>query len=174
MGKEERGDKPETVTLSLRDLEAIVDARVKAAQTQVAPATPALADDDFEAQMRRMRKPGARIWYEECESPLTGARWRAKIMDTRSSPLGRVIDLEDYVYPVGYDVPVSQGGKCPDEQLKDSARHAFWLYWEFQRRDRAEFASGKLFSTYLRQSEADARREREKASLTAASSSETG
>lgn len=149
--------KDDKITISAEDLEKLIDAKIKASKQAEAPPE----EESFEDQLKRARgqnKPGAPVTYEECESPLTGSTFRAKIMASRSSPLGRVIDLEDYVCPPNAYIPVSQGGLCPDETIKDENRHSFWLYWEYRRRDVSEFASGKLFSTYLRKSEADARR----------------
>lgn len=170
MAKEDRADAPKTITLDLDALQALLDARV-----QVAVAADrekqAAKELDFEAQMRVIRgqnKPAPEPRYEECESTITGSDFTAKCLPSRTSPLGRVVDLENYKYPERAYVRVSDGGLLPDGDAADEQRAEFWRYWNLQRIDRIEFASGKLFSTHIRKSEVVARREREQAEALAA------
>jgi hypothetical protein len=174
MAKEENKpvESPRTITVDVDTLNELIDAKVRAG-IATAQATARVNADDFAQTMRKVRgqdQPPTPIRHEECESPLTGARFRAKIMASRSSPLGRVIDLEDYTWPDGVTVPQSQGGRMPDEFVSAieapdhpagaavKAKYDHWKYWEFIRVDMNEFASGKPFTRYLLKSEADKRR----------------
>lgn len=153
-------DEPKTVTLDLDTLNQLIDAKVK---TGVAEAQARQAADgiDFEKAMKLVRggdKPAAKVWSSDlCVSPLTGCTFKCKLMASRTSAQGRVIDLEEYTYPEGVDVPQSQGGKMPDGHLKaPPEKHAHWKYWEFMRRDLGEFV-GKPFTRYLLKTEHDKR-----------------
>jgi hypothetical protein len=154
-------ERPKTVTLGLDELNALIaaGARAAVAEAQAKGTVDAL---DFDKAMKLIRggdRPAAKIRHEDCVSPLTGASFRAKVVESKMTPLGRVIDLEDYTWPDGVDVPVSQGGLMPDAHLRAPAEtHAHWKYWEFMRRDLNEFASGKAFTRYLLKSEHERRK----------------
>ena len=168
-----KDEEKRTVTLDIDALNALIDAKVQARVAEAA-AKSTVDATDFERAMREVRgqdRPAAEIRYEDCESPLTGARFRAKIQASRKSALGIVIDITDgYTFPPGVEVPQSRGGIMPDEfvpavEAPDSesggallVKYNHWKYWEFVRRDMIEFAGGKPFVAYLRASEADRRR----------------
>jgi hypothetical protein len=154
-------ERAKTITLDTDALDELIRAKVSAGIAE-ARTKDVVEGDDFDRAMKTIRggdKPAAPIRYEDCISPLTGCSFRAKIMASRATPLGRVIDLEDYAWPAGIDVPVSQGGLMPDGHLSAPPEtHQHWKYWEFLRRDMAEFASGKGFTKYLLRSEAERRK----------------
>jgi hypothetical protein len=58
-----------------------------------------------------------------CKSPLTKATFVAKVVKSRTYPLGRVVELVDYRRPDKFDVQKVYGGLAPDgiEILKPNA-----------------------------------------------------
>ncbi len=161
MGKDD-AQAPKTITIDTATLNELIDAKVRAGIAE-AQAKGVAEGADFERAMGTIRggdKPAAKVWQSElCESPITGSRFNAKLMESRSTPLGRVVDLENYEFPAGIDVAQQDGGLMPDAHIASPPEvHAHWKYWEFVRRDLIEYASGKPFTRYILKSEADRRR----------------
>ncbi len=155
-----KDDEKKTVTLDVDALNELIQSKIREGLAE-ARAKDVVEGTDFDAAMRKIRGgdvPPANITYEECISPLTGARFRAKIMASRSSPLGRLVDIsEAYTLSEEYERPMSQGGKMPDSHTTaPKETHEFWKYWEFFRRDALEFV-GKPFTRYLLVSEHEKR-----------------
>lgn len=169
MAKHEEASSPvavpsPVVTLTAADLSALVQAAVagalaavprgmsiddvKAEMTRVM-ATP--ADEIMRRDIDKMRgkdRPPPREFLVPCRSPLTGASFNARCVASRTYPEGSVVEMLDYAYPVGIDVPKAQGGLYPypeDTMHADpafgnppgtkSAKYKVWLYDSFYRTD---------------------------------------
>lgn len=149
------------ITLDADALAALVASQVQA-QVAIERAKDAVKGADFAEQMKIVRGgdvPPAQIRYEDCVSPLTGAKFRAKIMASPGIPLGRVIDItEGYTLPPEYETPVSSGGKMPDDYIQNTQKRAHAAYWDFLVRDMREYASGKPFTRYILASEYEKRK----------------
>jgi hypothetical protein len=167
MGDKGGDEKPKMITMDADALAALVAAQV-AAQIALERAKDAVKGEDFAEQMKRVRggdgPPPATIRYEDCISPLTGARFRAKIMASPGIPLGRCIDItEGYTLPPEYEIPVSSGGKMPDDFIQNTQKREHARYWDFLVRDMREYASGKPFTRYILASEYEKRKALESA-----------
>ncbi len=51
------------------------------------------------------------------KSPETDATFTMLVVESRTFPAGRVVQLLDYKHPAGMFTPISEGGKCPDGSL---------------------------------------------------------
>jgi hypothetical protein len=166
MGDNKGDEKPKMITMDADALAALVAAQVSAA-IAIERAKDAVKGEDFTEQMKRVRGgdvPPAKIRYEDCISPLTGAKFRAKIMHSPGIPLGRVIDItEGYTLPEELGVPQSMGGKMPDDYIQNPQKRAHDEYWLYQVRDMREYAGGKPFTRYILASEYEKRKALESA-----------
>lgn len=165
----------ETLTVDAAALKALVEAQVEAKVQERLAAMNMLeaktADDRFKDTMDHMRGRNGEQHPEEehaCESPATGATFKARVIRSRSFPKGRVVELLEYTEPAGYDVHTSDGGLVPDGVPIRSKEGSFtpqfkmWRYQTFWRRDLSEFV-GKPFASYISATEAERRRAAEKA-----------
>jgi hypothetical protein len=86
-----------------------------------------------------------------CRSPLTGATFNVRVIKSKSFPVGRIMEMVDYVRPIGWDTHREDGGLYdgPRENLQphpQTGRHTLvylhWVYKSFYAKDWAEL-SGK-------------------------------
>lgn len=164
MAKHEETPAAPTVTLSAADLAALVQAAI-AGTLAAMPRN--LSIDDVKAEMARvMATPADEIMRRDidkmrgkdrplpheflvpCKSPLTGATFNARCVVSRTYPDGSVVEMLDYEYPAGVDVPKVNGGLYPypeDTMYADpafgnppgtkSSKYKVWLHASFYQTD---------------------------------------
>ncbi len=146
MGKH---NEEETVSLPASALTELINARVRDEVLKILTAkTP---DEQIEEKLRIARgqnRPPPPEETVECRSPITGATFKARIVTSRQSPSGRIVEILDYAHPKGVDLPKSEGGLCdiPREKMfvqlesgdftnEFTKAYAFWRYNEFWAKD---------------------------------------
>ena len=103
-------------------------------------------DEGMAERMRTMRgqdRPPPPEELVACRSPLTGSTMMVRIVKSRTTPGGRVVEILDYVKPAGWDVHVEDGGlysgqrewmtpPLPGRPL-EKGQHAYrhWVYSTF-------------------------------------------
>jgi hypothetical protein len=126
---------------------AAVRAEVAKLMTQSTP------DEQIVTALDRARgkdKPLPKEDHVKCVSPLTGARFTAHLLWSRTYPEGRVIEIEDYERPPGWDVSRANGGAVPDGlEMKDQSgrpakRYTNWLRIEYWQKDLVALISKPL------------------------------
>lgn len=192
MGKEEKDAKhgeasqpqPQTVTMSVEALAALVDAKVAEAMGRAKAGELSLTEQ-FAQQMDRLRgrdAPAADVKRFACISPTTEATFTAVVVFGGRHKNGRCLTLEDYKEPDGCWKSEKEGGRVPDGiqvfsntpsevmgadgRVSVQARnvrtrdHRKWLWENFYKRDLIEFCN-KPFTPYILATETEARRKRE-------------
>lgn len=163
---EEKSAKKGTITVDLDTLNALLDAKVEARLKEMRAVEVKPLDERFQDEMDALRGKQMPALPEEthaCESPITGATFTARVLKSRSWPMGRIVELVDYKHPDGTDVHVADGGRCPDGKPirhKDGSLTVDfkqWRYQEFWKRDLVDLV-GKPFASYYSIEEADRRR----------------
>lgn len=155
------GDKPRTITVDIDTLNELIASRVKE-QVAAAAAGTLDAQAQFQAQLDEFRGKNRKTdiveVFHDCESPLTGATFRARCLVSKSMPVGRVVDLADYTFPphVGeYVAPTGADGEAIRVSKERFEHNKFVEYWQ---KDLNAFAGSKPFTKMLLKSEADRRR----------------
>jgi hypothetical protein len=107
-------------------------------------------DESMAERMRAMRGQDRPLPPEEliaCRSPITGATMKARVIFSRSTPGGRIVEMLDYVRPEAAERHVDDGGLYsgqrewmrPHEMGKplDRGQHKYrhWLYSDFWAKD---------------------------------------
>ena len=143
---------PETVSVTVTDIQSLVRDAVKAQVAAIMTAK--LPDDQIREAIERQRgigKPTAPEFLVACRSPITGATFTARLVESRS--LGkRVVEMLDYQRPDGWDRKVQDGGLVEDGDqmpLKEAdgspgKRSVRWLYEMFWQRDANELGGKPL------------------------------
>lgn len=146
------------IRISKEDLSDIVSAAVKAtlsadAERRASEKTPErwaeLPDDTKFTEMMRERRgenvPAAGVEAVPAKSHRTGSTFTAIVSK------GRVVTLEDYVFPDGIHVCQADGGLAPDglpikEEKSDqfTMLHKHWMWTEFRQRDLNDFVGRPL------------------------------
>jgi hypothetical protein len=78
----------------------------------------------------------------ECRSPITGSTFKARCVQSKTYPDGRIVEILDYTFPDGIDVPKDDGGLCdmPREKMfvqREDGEFTHdltkpYLYWRYQ------------------------------------------
>jgi hypothetical protein len=134
MGKE--------VTVTEGALEMLIASAVRAEVAKLMTAS--TPDEQIQKALDRARGKDRPLPKEEaiaCFSPVTKARFTARLIASSVFPQGRVIELLDYVRPDGWDVPRLDGGLVPDGMDRKNDRgelskeFANWARKEFWQKD---------------------------------------
>lgn len=116
MGKHDGSEA--SVTLTKAELAELLAGSVKAALEVVRGPVPQTDQERFDQFSESLRTPAAPSEITEqmvpCISP-TGATFTARVVKSRTYPQGRVVQLDDYRQPEGFDVPARSGGLYPGE-----------------------------------------------------------
>jgi hypothetical protein len=134
---------------ALKDLIAAGIAQIMSARTP---------DERIREAMDRQRGVGLPMAPEflvPCVSPITGATFTARVIQSRSGET-RCVDLLDYQRPVGWDVKEVDGGLVPggesmplkEENGTPGTRYTKWLYETFWMRDANEVGGKPIPSSW--------------------------
>jgi hypothetical protein len=138
-------DEPQqTVTLTLSDLNTLIDARARETVANILSAK--APDQEMAERMDRQRGKHLPPMPESlvpCRSPITGATMSVRVLKSRSFPDGRIVEMLDYVRPDGWDRKKKDGGLYMDgdsfPMLQDNGKphmkYTKWLYQSFWQRD---------------------------------------
>ncbi len=109
---------------------------------------------DLDKQRGRDRPPPPEFLVP-CKSPLTGATFTARCVVSRTYPEGSVVEMLDYAYPDGIEVPKARGGLYPypeDSMYEDpakghppgtkSGKFNVWLHANFYQSDARSMLPG--------------------------------
>lgn len=112
----------------------------------VDPMTP---DERVKLVVEQMRKGENREAHTidkiDVVSARTGARFAAIVASSKSDPNGRVLTLEDYVFPDGIEVHRADGGVVPDGMIIKTPKgeltkqYKQWRWTEFYQNDLREY-----------------------------------
>lgn len=106
---------PGTITVSLADLKVLIaDGIADGTRRELANILGGKAPDeqmrDYMDRARGKNIPPPPEELVPCVSPMTGAKFAARVIMSRAYPLGRIVELLDYERPVGWDVHKEDGG----------------------------------------------------------------
>src|SRR5271166_74168 len=144
--------KEETVTLPASALAELIASAVREEVAKVA--SKPRPDSQMQEAMDRLRGkdiPPPPEEVRECLSPLTGSRFKVRLVMSRAFPGGRVMEMFDYVRPEGWDKHKEDGGLCDlvrDQMLinqqtgKHFLKYLEYVYKAYWQRDWKEL-SGK-------------------------------
>lgn len=153
----------DTVTLSRADLDTMIKSAVEAGKTALPPQRSENPDTSFAEDVARVRgtaNPKRLVRHIPCVSLETGATFTARVQESAAHPLGRIIALNSYAYPTGFDRHVKEGGLVPDGlQMRTSQGglvppYKQWLYEQFYKVDLNRYA-GKAYTRALSAVETD-------------------
>jgi hypothetical protein len=146
------------VTLPASALAELIAAQVRSEVARIMTAkTP---DERMSEEMDRQRGRNRPAPYTEelvpCLSPLTEAKFTARLTFSKSFPRGRVAELIDYVRPDGWDRKKQDGGRYHDgeewplknEKGDPARRFTAWVYEEFWKKDWNELSGNPLPPQY--------------------------
>ena len=154
----------EAATIAANAAAAAMSAQsVMHTQTEVARLMTAKTPDEVFAERmaaaRGAAKPPSttREFRVPCRSPLTDATFFARLVRSKAFPTGRIVELQEYERPVGWNVHREDGGLCPLDRslmgLDPQGNHhwAFrkWVYETFWQTD-LEALVGKGGIAYLK------------------------
>ena len=126
MADEKKHDQPQTITLTLDALKALMkeqaetitkavearqDDRIRSGVAEILGGK--APDEQMRDYMDRARGKNIPPPPEElvpCVSPMTGSKFVARVIMSRAYPLGRIVELLDYERPVGWDAHKEDGG----------------------------------------------------------------
>lgn len=139
-----------TITITMGALQQLIKAGI--AETMGKTFDDKMRDDIDRIRGRNVPPPPEELIA--CVSPLTGARFTARAIKSRSLPQGRIVELLDYVQPEGWNVHKEDGGMYDGDPgtLKENPQTGLpmmkfrvWAYNMFWKKDWAEL-SGKPIS----------------------------
>ena len=150
--------KEETVTLPASALAELIATAVRAEVAKVATAThPDARMREVLDGMRGKDLPPLPEETIECQSPLTGAKMKVRLVKSKAFPSGRVAEMFDYERPAGWDSHKENGGLChlPMDQMqinpqtgKHFLKYLEYVYKTYWQRDWKEL-SGKPASALV-------------------------
>lgn len=133
----------ETVSIPASALTELINSRVRDEVLKILTAkTPDEQITERLAALRGQNRPPPPESTVDCRSPITGATFKARCVQSRAYPDGRIVEITDYAHPEGIDVPKVDGGRCdmPREKMfiqredgeftQDFTKP--YLYWRYQ------------------------------------------
>jgi hypothetical protein len=131
--------KDETVTLTRADLDALISTAVSSAVAAVQAAAPKPVGPNAElvAEMDRLERGRAALTKElapkgYAHKSRTGATMVLRVVASRDPkfPHGRIVALEPYQFPAGYEDTEGNGGIAPAPRYhKDGRENIVWQRW---------------------------------------------
>jgi hypothetical protein len=157
MSKQNESTEP-TITVTPDMLKAMLDGMVAdALAKRLSAKSPDEAMREAMDRQRGKDRPKQPVWLVDCESPITGARFTARIVPSRAYPEGRVVEMLNYVRPAGWDRKKQDGGLYHDGEEwpileadgRPSKVFARWVYLEFWSKDMAEIGGKALRKQWM-------------------------